>query len=70
MQLDILSSKPYPSVIQGFIAYLIKDSELKDLCGKKPGILSFCSAKKNGNIIWGKMSLSDILTAMIRRMGF
>ena len=36
----ILSSNPYPSVIQGFVAYLIKDTALNDLCGKTLGILS------------------------------
>ena len=29
-----LSSKPYPSVTPGFVAYLIKDNALKELCVK------------------------------------
>ena len=41
MWLDILSSKPYPSVIPGFVAYLIKDNAWNDMCGKALGILSF-----------------------------
>ena len=28
------SSKPYPSIIQMFVTYLIKDNALNDLCGK------------------------------------
>ena len=32
MRLDILSSKPYPIVIQGFVKYLIKDNALNELC--------------------------------------
>ena len=46
MRLDILSSKPYPTVIPGFVAYLIKDNALNDLCGKMLGMLSFYSATK------------------------
>ena len=49
MRLDIFSSKPYPSVIPGFVAYLIKDNALNDLCGKGAryiGLLSFYSATK------------------------
>ena len=45
MRLDILSSKTPPSVIQGFIAFLIKDSALNDLCGKTLDISSFYSDK-------------------------
>ena len=43
MRLDILSSKFYPSVIPGFVAYLIKDIALNDSCGMTlhVGILSF-----------------------------
>ena len=34
--MDILSSKPYPSVIPGFLVYVIvnKDDALNNLCGK------------------------------------
>ena len=46
MRLDILSSKLSPSVIPGFVAYLIKDNALNDLCGKTLSILSFYSATK------------------------
>ena len=35
-----LYSKHYPSVIPGFVAYLIKDNTLNDLCGKTLGILT------------------------------
>ena len=45
-----LASNPYPSAIQGFVAYLIKDNALNDLCGKTPGILNFYSATKDGNV--------------------
>ena len=41
MRLDILSPKHYPSVIPGFVVYLIKDIALQDLCDKTLGILSF-----------------------------
>ena len=34
MCLDIVSSKPYPRVIPGFFAHLIKDNALNDLFGK------------------------------------
>ena len=47
MRLDILSSKPYPSAIPEFVAHLIKDNALGNLCGKMLGILSFYSATKN-----------------------
>ena len=40
------SSKPYPSVIPGFVAYLIKDNALHVLCGTTLGILSFKSVTK------------------------
>ena len=43
--LDILSSKPYPSVIQEFVAYLIKDNTLNDFCVKTLGILVFHKEK-------------------------
>ena len=46
MRLDILSSKPYPSVIPGFVAHLIKDNVLNDLFGKTLGILRLNSATK------------------------
>ena len=46
MRLDISSPKAYHSVIQGFVAYLIKDNVLNDLYGKTLGILSFYSATK------------------------
>ena len=46
MRLDILSSKPYLSVIHWFVAYLVKDNALYELCGNTLGILSFCSAQK------------------------
>ena len=35
--LDILSSKPYTSVIQEFVAYLIKDNTLNDFDCNDPG---------------------------------
>ena len=38
--LDILSSKPFPSVIPEFVAYLTQDNALNDLCGKTLGIPS------------------------------
>ena len=41
MRLDPLSLKPYSSAIPGFVAYLIKDTALNDVCGKTLGILSF-----------------------------
>ena len=41
-----LASNPYPSAIQGFVAYLIKDNALNDLCDKTLGILNFYSASK------------------------
>ena len=44
----------YHSVIQGSVAYLIKDNVLKDLCGKTLGILSFYSATKNREYLMGK----------------
>ena len=46
MRLDILSSIPYLSVIPWFVAYLIKDNALYELCGNTLGILSFYSAQK------------------------
>ena len=46
MWLNILSSKPYPSVIPGLVSYLIKDHALHDLCGKMLGMLSSYSSIK------------------------
>ena len=46
MRLDILSSKPYPSVIPGSVACLIEDRAFGGLCGKTLGILSLYSATK------------------------
>ena len=54
MRLDILSSKPYPSVIQGFVAYLRKDNALNALYGKTLGILSFYFATKKMYYLMGK----------------
>ena len=54
MRLDILSSKPYLSVIPGFVAFLIKDNALNDLCGKRLGILGFNSATKKSYYLVGK----------------
>ena len=54
MRLDILSSKPYPSVIRGIVAYLRKDNALNDLCGKTLGILSFYFATKKMYYLMGK----------------
>ena len=34
MQLDNLSSKPYPIVILELVTYVIKDNALNDLCGE------------------------------------
>ena len=34
MRLDVVLSKPYPSVIPGFSAHLFKDNALNDLYGK------------------------------------
>ena len=41
MRLNILSSKPYLSVILGVFAYLIKDNALSDMCDKTLCISSF-----------------------------
>ena len=68
MRLDILSSKPYTSVIPGFVANLIKDNLLNDLCGKTLGTLSFFSATRKGNM--GKYVLRDNLTDVIKIMSF
>ena len=54
MWLDVISSKPYPSVIQRSFAYQVKDDALNVLCSKTLGILSFYSATKKVNILWGK----------------
>ena len=62
--------KPYPSVIQGFDAYLRKDNALNDLCGKTLVILSFYFASKKMYYLWGNMFLRDILTATIKRLRF
>ena len=37
MQLEILSSKPYPNAIPGIVAYLANDNALNGLCGKTLG---------------------------------
>ena len=54
MWLDILSSKPYHGVIQGFVAILIKYNALEDLSGKTLCILSFYSATKKMSYLMGK----------------
>ena len=58
MLLDILASKPYHSIIQGLVAYLINYNALNDLCGQTLRKLSLC-----GN-------MKDILTAAIKIMRF
>ena len=67
MRLDVISSKPYPSVIQRFVAYLVKDDALNDLCSKTLGILSFYSATKKRVIYYrGSTFLRDIVQATIK----
>ena len=71
MRLDILSSKPYPSVIPGFVVYLIKDNALNDLCGKTLGtLLASILPQRKGNILWGNMFLRDILMATLPSIVF
>ena len=48
MQLAILSSKPYPNVIPGFVAYLIKDNALS-LSQRKGDIVRFFTLKFKGS---------------------
>ena len=52
--------KILPSVIPGFVACLIKDNALNDLCGKTLGILSFYSAtKKWKKIVFERLFYGD-----------
>ena len=54
MRLDILSSKPYQSFIPGFVAYLMIDNTLNDLCDEMLGILSIYCATKKRDYLMGK----------------
>ena len=68
MRLDILSSKPHPSVIPGFFAYLFNDNALNVFVVRGLVYLASILPLRKGIILWGNMFLRVILTttAMIQ----
>ena len=70
MWLNIFIFKTKPPFIPGFVAYLIEDNALDDLCGKTLGIRSFKSVTKKRYYPIGKCVSRDIFTAMIKIMQF
>ena len=58
VRLDMLSSKPYPSVTPGLFAYLIKDNVLNDLCGETLDIIEPRNEISN-NVVCATSRASD-----------